>query len=383
MRLQFILVWVITIGISFGISTQAIAQKKHGACCAKPKENPETFSLGKMNKVPNAKLVDQDGNKVRFYDLIKGKVVALNFVFTTCKTICPPMGANFVALKEKLQDKVDAKELVMLTVSIDPVNDTPERLKAWSDRYEAGPGWTLLTGDKKEVNQLLKGLKVFTAVKEEHSPLILLGKEGSDDWIRTNGLANPDELVSAIEPFFEIAKKEKKTDRTGMSNLHNEDKDESYFTNVVLVNQFGEEKRLYADLIKDKIVIINPFFAACKGVCPVMNSNMEKIQNHVGEKLGKEVVMLSITVDPENDTPAVLKDYAKGYHAKPGWHFLSGDEENVDFALSKLGKKVENKEAHDSIILVGNMHTRLWKKVNGLASIESIIEVIDSVINSQ
>ena len=367
--------YISTLFISFFfISGIALAQKKKGACCAKSCSDKGTFSLGDMKNVPNAKLVNQYGKDVQFYDLIKGKVVALNFVFTTCKTICPPMGANFVALQEKLSDKVASKELVMLTISIDPVNDTPERLFEWSQKFEPQEGWTLLTGEKTVVDNLLKSLEVYTALKDEHAPILLFGKEGEGKWTRTNGLASPDELAKGINPLF------KKIDRTGATI---DNPDEHYFTNVKLINQNGEEKRLYADLMQDKIVIINPFFAQCKGVCPVLNGNMESIQSHLGEKVGKEISMLSITVDPINDTPEVLKVYSAGFNAKNGWNFLTGTKENVDMALHKFGKKVEDREAHDSVIIVGNLKTKLWKKVNGLASIEEILKVVDSVVDSE
>ncbi|MBL4708644.1 MAG: SCO family protein, partial [Flavobacteriales bacterium] len=155
---------------------------------------------------------------------------------------------------------------------------------------------------------------------------------------------------------------------------------ESYFTNVKLKNQNGEEMELYNDLLKDKIVIINPFFAECTGTCPVMNRTMEKIQQHLGDRLGKDVLILSITVDPDNDQPESLKDYAKRFNAKEGWYFLSGDKENVQLALKKLGKDVPNRESHDTILLIGNVSTRLWKKANGLAPADEIIKVLESVI---
>ena len=92
---------------------------------------------------------------------------------------------------------------------------------------------------------------------------------------------------------------------------------------------------------------------------------------------------MSITVDPKNDTPDKLGAYAKRFNAKRGWYFLSGDIANVETALRKLGKYVENREAHDTVLLIGNVSTRLWKKANGLAEADEIIEIVDSVIKDQ
>jgi cytochrome oxidase Cu insertion factor (SCO1/SenC/PrrC family) len=354
------------------IYNSSYAQAKGGACCPVDEKHDKNahFSLGEMKDIPNLELVNQEGEKVKFYDLIKDKVVALNFIFTSCKTICPPMGANFANLKKKMEDRVKSKELVMLTMSIDPLTDTPQRLKAWSNKFEAGEGWTLLTGKTKDINTILKKLKVYTALKEEHAPVILLGKEGTDNWVRTNGLANVDELAKTLNSYLP-----KKVASTPKVN-----RDEKYFTNVVLKNQNGEEKKLYKDLMQGKVVIINPFFTQCTGVCPVMNTNLQKIQNHLGDKLGTEVNIISLTVDHENDTQKVLFEYAQKYGAKEGWHFLTGEKANIEFALGKLGKLVNNREAHDAVFLVGNLETKLWKKVNGLANINDIIALVDSVV---
>ena len=156
-----------------------------------------------------------------------------------------------------------------------------------------------------------------------------------------------------------------------------------YFTDVELVNQNGEKLRFYSDLLKGKVVIISSFMASCASACPVKNRNLEKIQDAAGERLGKEAVILSITVDPLTDTPSRLKDYAKTYHAKPGWHFLSGKKENVDWALYKIGQYFENKNDHVNIIVVGNETTGLWKKAFALASSDELVKIFESVINDK
>ncbi len=158
---------------------------------------------------------------------------------------------------------------------------------------------------------------------------------------------------------------------------------QKYFTDVVLLNQDNEKMRLYSDLLKGKVVIINAFFATCQGSCLPMNRNLEKVQEALGERLGKDVSIISISVDPAVDTPASLKEYAKKLHAKPGWYFLTGDKKNVDLALHKLGQFVENKESHLNIFIIGNERTGLWKKAFGLARSDEIFKVVESVVNDQ
>jgi cytochrome oxidase Cu insertion factor (SCO1/SenC/PrrC family) len=337
--------------------------------------------------IPDAVLLDQNGNQVHLRELVRGKVVAMNFVFTTCTTICPPMGANFAKLNTLVGSGGD---VMLVSISIDPTTDTPVRLKAWSEKFNAGPGWTLLTGGKREVDNLLKTLKVYAPVKENHAPIVLIGREGESNWVRANGLTAPEKLAEIIRGRLAAAAPGSAAPAAATPAVHASAVDNAsavddspelkYFTDVKLSDQFGEEHRLYSDLLKGKIVVINPFFEQCTGSCPVMNTTMEQLQAHLGERLGRDVVILSITVDPVNDTPSTLKDYAARFHAKRGWYFLSGKRENVELALRKLGQYVETRESHSTVVLIGNVSTRLWKKVNGLAPAANIIEELDGVI---
>lgn len=345
---------------------------QHAACCAAPAAAPDAIvDVGGM-KIPNVELLTQDGDTVHFYELIRGKTVAINFVFTTCTTICPPMGANFVRVKQLLENRV-GKDLVMLSVSIDPAVDTPERLKAWQAKFSPGAGWTMLTGTKTNVDRLLKALKVYTAVKEDHSPILLVGRDGDDNWIRTNGLAEPEKIAQIIGNYLPATAPEP-------AAAPAPDGDLAYFTDTKLVDQNGVERRFYSDLLKNKVVVINVFFTECTGTCPLMSASLRQIQDYLGDSLGRQVVILSISVDCTHDTPEQLKAYAERFGAREGWYFLGGPRENVDLVLKKLGQYVETRETHQTVMLIGNIKTRLWKKANGLAPASEIFTVLESVI---
>ncbi|MEJ7618973.1 MAG: SCO family protein, partial [Pyrinomonadaceae bacterium] len=103
----------------------------------------------------------------------------------------------------------------------------------------------------------------------------------------------------------------------------------------------------------------------------------------LGDKLGTDVHLISISVDPVTDTPPKLKEYARRFHAKPGWYFLTGKKENVDAALYKLGQYVKAREAHTNIIIIGNETTGLWKKALGVARAPELIKVLESVIQDK
>ena len=158
---------------------------------------------------------------------------------------------------------------------------------------------------------------------------------------------------------------------------------QKWFSDVELVDQDGRKRRFYSDLLKGKTVVVNAFFATCKGVCAPMSQNLQRVQEAFRERVGRDLHIISITVDPETDTPAMLKEYAKRYGAAPGRYFVTGKKENVDWALYKLGQYVEQKEAHTSIFIVGNEATGLWKKLHGTANVGEIIKGVESVLNDK
>jgi protein SCO1 len=319
--------------------------------------------------IPDVALVNQNGAPIRFYsDLVKDRVVVINFIFTSCTTICPVMGVNFASLGKSAGDAVE-----FISVSVDPEVDTPERLRTWAARFGVTVPWTLVTGQKSAIDQLLKGLKVLTADRLDHAAIVLIGSGGTGaGWIRANGLAPAARLAELVA----AARSEARTTNQP-SPAH------TYFTDVTLVDQNGVSRRLYTDLMKDKVVIIDVLFTGCEGACPVMARTFARLQEFLGERLGDQVHMLSISVDPRTDTPAKMKAYATGVNARPGWFFLSGSPENVVVALQKLGQYVERKEDHSNLILIGNDRTGLWKKVFGMAPYDEIVKVLETVLNDR
>ena len=156
-----------------------------------------------------------------------------------------------------------------------------------------------------------------------------------------------------------------------------------WFTDVELLDQDGKKVRFYSDVLKGKTVVVNAFFTTCTSVCPPMNRNMEKIQEALGDRVGRDVFLVSVSVDPATDTPPRLKEYAQKFHARPGWTFLTGKKENVDWALYKLGQYVQNKDDHKTVLIIGNERTGLWKKAFGLARVDELIAVVNSVADDK
>ena len=345
-------------------------------------------------KIPDTVVYNQHGRKLNFYtDLVKGKTVAINFIFTTCTTICPPLTATFRRVQQELGERV-GRDIELISVSVDPTTDVPERLKEFSAKFKAAPGWTFVTGSKPEVDGLLKALGAAVADKNDHTPMILIGNDAAGYWTRTYGLAPASTLVKVVNEA--AAKTGATANATGSASPSTREDVQiplpqtgatgalvaspaaggtpksaggaAYFPNHELVTQDNQTVHFYDDLLKNKVVLINFMFTTCKGVCSPMTANLAKVQEQLGERLGKDVVMLSFTVDRETDTPAVLKKYADSFKARPGWYFLTGKKENLDWVLYKLGGYVEDKNQHNLKLIVGNEATGEWMKMHAMSN---------------
>jgi len=165
-------------------------------------ESNESGSARKM-VIPDVEVLDQNGNALHFYsDLIKGKTVAINFIFTNCTTICPPLAATFARVQKDLGDKT-GRDVHFISISVDPLTDTPERLKAWGAKFKAGDGWTFVTGEKQEVDKLLNALGASVSRREDHSPTVIVGNDLKGVWTRTYGLARSTQIVGLIMNVIE------------------------------------------------------------------------------------------------------------------------------------------------------------------------------------
>lgn len=139
-------------------------------------------------KAADVTLINQNSQSVRFRELIDDKIVVVNFVYTSCEVTCQMLGLNFSRLAKKISHHL-GESVQLISVSIDPAVDTPERLKTWSEKFGGHPGWMQLTGETVEVEALLKSLEVYTADKSDHSTLTLVGNGVTGEWRRLEGLS--------------------------------------------------------------------------------------------------------------------------------------------------------------------------------------------------
>jgi len=143
-----------------------------------------------------------------------------------------------------------------------------------------------------------------------------------------------------------------------------EEKARNYFSNLEVIDQDGQTLRFYDDLLKDKVVVINFIFTNCQGACPLMTQNLTMVRDMLGVTLGQEIHFVSISIDPIRDTPAAMKEFAETHYAdQAGWRFVTGNQDNLEYIVKKLGQYSEEVEAHSTLLLAANVRTAHWTKI--------------------
>ncbi|MBK5001889.1 c-type cytochrome [Pseudomonas sp. S31] len=146
-----------------------------------------------------------------------------------------------------------------------------------------------------------------------------------------------------------------------------------YFPNTPLLTQDGEQVHFFDDLIKDKVVAINFIFTGCSDSCPVETARLRQVQKILGDRVGKDIFLYSISIDPYNDTPATLKRYAEKFGIGPGWTLLTGEPAHIEQLRRRLGLYIEGLENgrskdHNLSLIIGNQATGRWMKASPFES---------------
>lgn len=165
-------------------------------------QNGQVQSSDEPLPIPDTLVLDQHGDPRHFYtDLIEGKIVAVNFVFTRCRMVCPMLGFRFGQLRQLLGPAAGT-DIHLVSVTTDATYDTSERMRAWAEKFNAGKGWTQVSGDKQNIDEVLKALKAFTADKQDHSSLILLINDPQNEWRWLDGASDPNVMQSALNQWI-------------------------------------------------------------------------------------------------------------------------------------------------------------------------------------
>jgi protein SCO1/2 len=158
----------------------------------------------------------------------------------------------------------------------------------------------------------------------------------------------------------------------------------NYFPNIPLVNQDGKTLRFYDDMIKGKVVAINFMYATCHDACPLETAKLRQVQEILGDRVGRDIFMYSITITPDMDTPASLKAYMAKFNVGPGWQFLTGKEADITLLRKKLGlysgEAEEKSEGHTMSLIVGNEATGQWIKRSSFDNPKVMAKVIGGTL---
>lgn len=154
---------------------------------------------------------------------------------------------------------------------------------------------------------------------------------------------------------------------------------EGYLPNVPVISQNGEIFKFYEDLVKEKTVVISFIFTSCRDICPIVTARLAQVQDILGDKVGREIFFLSISVDPVVDTPEKLRDYASAFGVGSGWTFLTGKPEDMHLIRNKLGERIRGLSDHSNTLLLYNDRTSEWSKDSPFSDINSIAINIKSM----
>jgi protein SCO1/2 len=151
---------------------------------------------------------------------------------------------------------------------------------------------------------------------------------------------------------------------------------------IQLVNQDGQHMRFNSQVIEGRIAIVTGFFTTCSSMCPITQEKLSQVAKLLGPRLGKDVVIVSLSVDAENDTPARMKQWAEKFHIGRGWTLLSGNRTEVDRLLKSLGLFVELRQRHQSALMIGSAATG-WVRVSSWMASEKLAKLAETMSSAK
>ena len=154
---------------------------------------------------------------------------------------------------------------------------------------------------------------------------------------------------------------------------------EGYFPNLPVVTHEGKAVRFYDDLLKGKIVVINFIYTSCQDICPVATARLAQVEEKLGDRVGRDFFFISMTVDPEHDTPERLNEYAKAFGAGPGWSFVTGKPEDVRAINYTLGERSRSLSEHRNEIVLGNEPDGQWQRDNVFSDLDRLVITIQGM----
>jgi cytochrome oxidase Cu insertion factor (SCO1/SenC/PrrC family) len=137
----------------------------------------------------------------------------------------------------------------------------------------------------------------------------------------------------------------------------------NYFTDFPVITQDGQELPFFSGVLKDRVVLLSLFFTNCKQACPLTTQRLAEVQDRLGDDLGSRIFLISISLDPDHDTPEVVKNYAAKFQPKKGWLFITGEKKHLQQITYRLGHTTEQIDMHNTHYMIGNVNIERWSKL--------------------
>jgi protein SCO1/2 len=152
--------------------------------------------------IPDVTLINQDGKRVKFAELVNsGKLVVVDFIYGTCTTICPVLSAGYTSYQRKLG--ADAQTVQLISISIDPENDSPAVMRKYLKNYRSQPGWDFLTGTREDIDRVMRAFNAYVPNKMSHYPIMFLRGPGDERWVRIYGLIGTSDFIKESEKLVQ------------------------------------------------------------------------------------------------------------------------------------------------------------------------------------
>ena len=160
-----------------------------------------------------------------------------------------------------------------------------------------------------------------------------------------------------------------------------EEKARRFFTDLEVIDQNGERLRFYSDVLKDRVVLISFIFTNCEGACPMVAQKLKQTRSLMVESVRDDVWFVSISIDPDRDTPDAMKQFAERQGVDDSrWIFLTGEKQNLETIIKKLGQYTPDIEAHSTLMLAGNTRTKHWMRVMPMVPPEGIAQKMRALV---
>ena len=186
-------------------------------------------------------------------------------------------------------------------------------------------------------------------------------------------LAVPVASLAEEKPTANVA--EAKSQAGPTNEAAEEERARKFFTDLEVIDQNGNKLRFYSDVLKGRVVLINFIFTNCPDACPMVTHKLMQVRNMMVPAIKDDVWFISISVDPERDTPEAMKEFAEKQGVDESrWLFLTGTKQNLEFIVKRLGQYTQEVEAHSTLMLAGNDRTRHWTRVMPMVPPEGVAQ---------